>query len=91
MVMRIQITDSVVRCYQKRRFIKNHGLDAIRMQIERGAVIQNSPTLSDLSIKIESAQVLQEREIKMADSIAIDEYLLTGELDKDISILNIVA
>ncbi len=91
MVMRIQITDSVARRYQKHRFINNYGLDAIRMQRERGAMIQNRTTRLDCSMKIESAQILQERKVKMEDSIAIDEYLLTGELDKDISILNIVA
>ncbi len=56
-------------------------------------VIHGRSTKSSDSRRIKSneSESIRESELVMIESIDIDENLLTGDLDRDISILNIVA
>ena len=98
MVSRIQQLTSPstnLKTSRHRSGLQHTGQDAINYRVSI-----NEPSTSNQRILIDlhgrvspqpTPKSSQSSELEAAFSINIDEHLLTGELDEDISILNIVA
>jgi len=86
MVMRIQRTEP------KQRF-ENQGKegDRIAHSGQDPHVIHGRVRSQNRRCQVESFYIQQKIKLESTYSISIDEYLLTGNLEEDISILSIVA
>lgn len=86
MVMRIQGTES-----NQRFDTQGNGVDRIAHTGQDPHVIHGRVRRQTRRCKVETFYIQQKVELDSVNSILIDEHLLTGDLEEDISILSIVA